>query len=94
MNGIQVRGTYAVSQACIPHMKGRENPHILSLSPPLNITPRWLGAHTGYTLAKYGMTLLTLGWAAEYAEAGVAANCLWPRTSIGKIGRASCRERV
>ena len=55
------------------------NPHILSLSPPLNLDPKWLGAHTGYTLAKYGMTMTTLGLAAEFAKAGIAANTLWPR---------------
>jgi citronellol/citronellal dehydrogenase len=59
-----------------------DNPHVLTLSPPLNLSGRWLGAHPGYMLAKYGMTLATLGLAAEFAEAGVAANCLWPRTTI------------
>jgi citronellol/citronellal dehydrogenase len=58
------------------------NPHILSLSPPLNLDPKWLGAHTGYTLAKYGMTMATLGLAAEFARDGIAANTLWPRTTI------------
>jgi citronellol/citronellal dehydrogenase len=63
-------------------LKEAPNPHILSLSPPLNITPRWLGAHTGYSLAKFGMTMATLGLAAEFAADGVAANTLWPRTTI------------
>ncbi len=82
MTQIQLRGTYLLSSTALPHLREGTNPHILSLSPPLNLTPRWLGAHPAYTLAKYGMTLLTLGWAAEYAEHGVAANCLWPETYI------------
>lgn len=82
MQDVNVRGTFMLSRAALPILKDAENPHILSLSPPLNITPRWLGAHTGYTLAKYGMTMATLGFAAEFAEAGVAANTLWPRTTI------------
>ncbi|KUF07483.1 NAD(P)-dependent oxidoreductase [Leucobacter sp. G161] len=82
MQDVNVRGTFMLSRAAIPALKNAENPHILSLSPPLNITPKWLGAHTGYTLAKYGMTMATLGLAAEFAEAGVAANTLWPATTI------------
>jgi len=82
MTSIQLRGTYLLSRACLPHLRKGTNPHILSLSPPLNMDPRWLGQHPAYTLAKYGMSLLTLGWAAEYAEHGVAANCLWPETLI------------
>jgi len=82
MTSIQLRGTYLLSRACLPHLREGTNPHILSLSPPLNLDPRWLGPHPAYTLAKYGMSLLTLGWAAEYAEHGVAANCLWPETLI------------
>jgi citronellol/citronellal dehydrogenase len=82
MQQINVRGTFALTRACLPHLRRSANPHVLTLSPPLNLDPRWLGGHPGYTLAKYGMTLLTLGWAAEYAEAGVAANCLWPQSTI------------
>lgn len=81
MNGIEVRGTYAVSQACIPHMKGRENPHILTLSPPVRLESKWLRP-TPYMMAKYGMTLCALGIAAELEEAGIASNTLWPRTMI------------
>jgi citronellol/citronellal dehydrogenase len=81
MNGIQVRGTYAVSQACIPHMKGRENPHILSLSPPIRMEPKWLKP-AAYMMAKYGMTLCALGIAEELREDGIASNTLWPRTLI------------
>jgi citronellol/citronellal dehydrogenase len=82
MQQINVRGTFALTRACLPHMRRSENAHILTLSPPLNLNPRWLGAHPGYTLAKYGMSLLTISWAVEYAEAGIAANCLWPQTTI------------
>jgi citronellol/citronellal dehydrogenase len=63
-------------------LREAENPHILSLSPPLNTTPKWLGAHTGYSMAKFGMTMATLGMAAEFAGDGIAANALWPRTTI------------
>ncbi|MFZ4372524.1 MAG: SDR family oxidoreductase, partial [Mycobacterium sp.] len=81
MNGIQIRGTYAVSQACIPHMKGRENPHILTLSPPIRMEPKWL-TPTPYMMAKYGMTLCALGIAEEMRAHGIASNTLWPRTMV------------
>jgi len=82
MQDVNVRGTFMLSRAAVPVLRESANPHILSLSPPLNLSPKWLGAHTGYTLAKYGMTMATLGLAAEFAEAGIAANTLWPRTTI------------
>jgi len=82
MQQIQLRGTYLLTSKALPHLREGTNPHILSLSPPLNLSPQWLGAHPAYTLAKYGMSMLTLGWAAEYADQGVAANCLWPETLI------------
>lgn len=82
MQDVNVRGTFMLSRAAIPQLLDAPNPHILSLSPPLNPTPRWLGAHTGYSLAKFGMTMVTLGLAAEFADAGIAANTLWPRTTI------------
>ena len=82
MQDVNVRGTFMLSQAAVPILRGSGNPHILSLSPPLNLDPKWLGAHTGYTLAKYGMTMVTLGFAAEFAPDGIAANTLWPRTTI------------
>lgn len=82
MQDVNVRGTFMLSRAALPMLRESANPHILSLSPPLNISPRWLGAHTGYTLAKYGMTMATLGIGAEFAEEGIAANTLWPRTTI------------
>jgi citronellol/citronellal dehydrogenase len=81
MNGINVRGTYAVSQACIPHMKGRENPHILTLSPPILLESKWLKP-TAYMMAKYGMTLCALGIAEELRADGIASNTLWPRTMV------------
>ncbi|WP_181698682.1 NAD(P)-dependent oxidoreductase [Nocardia sp. GTS18] len=82
MQQIQLRGTYLLTSTCLPHLRRSDNAHILSLSPPLNLAPAWLGVHPAYMVAKYGMSLLTLGWAAEYAEHGVAANCLWPETLI------------
>lgn len=82
MTDIQLRGTYLLTSKALPYLRKGTNAHILSLSPPLNLSPAWLGAHPAYTMAKYGMTLLTLGWAAEYAAHGVAANCLWPETLI------------
>ena len=82
MQDVNVRGTFMLSRAAIPFLKQAENPHILSLSPPLNLSPKWLGGHTGYTMAKYGMTLATLGMAAEFADCGIAANALWPETTV------------
>ncbi|MDN3310840.1 NAD(P)-dependent oxidoreductase [Microbacterium oryzae] len=82
MQDVNVRGTFMLSRAAIPALRESANPHILSLSPPLNTTPRWLGAHPGYSLAKFGMTMATLGLAAEFADAGIAANALWPKTLI------------
>ncbi|HSV38224.1 MAG TPA: NAD(P)-dependent oxidoreductase [Nocardioidaceae bacterium] len=82
MQQIQLRGTYLLTKTALPYLREGTNPHILSLSPPLNMDPKWLGMHPAYMLAKYGMSLLTLGWAGEYAEHGVASNCLWPETLI------------
>ncbi|WP_207515965.1 SDR family oxidoreductase [Mycolicibacter sinensis] len=81
MNEIEVRGTYAVSQACIPHMIGRDNPHILTLSPPIRLESKWLKP-TAYMMAKFGMTLCALGMAEELREHQIASNTLWPRTLI------------
>src|SRR5918998_1103010 len=81
MNGIQVRGTYTVSQACIPHMVGRDNPHILTLSPPVRLEPEWLKP-TAYMMAKYGMSLCALAMAEELRDDGIASNTLWPRTLV------------
>jgi len=82
MQDINVRGTFAVSRACIPHLRQGENPHVLTLSPPIDLDPKWLGPHIGYTLAKYGMSLVALGLAAELREDGIASNTLWPRTLV------------
>ena len=82
MQDINTRGTFVVSRACIPHLKRAANPHILTLSPPIGLEPRWLGPHIAYTIAKYGMSLCALGFAAEFREAGIASNALWPRTLI------------
>ncbi|WP_030149498.1 SDR family oxidoreductase [Mycetocola saprophilus] len=82
MQDVNTRGTFMLSRAAIPALLESSNPHILSLSPPINLDPKWLGPHIGYTLAKYGMSLATLGFAAEFAGQGVAANTLWPRTTI------------
>jgi citronellol/citronellal dehydrogenase len=82
MQDINTRGTYLCSQACLPHLLRAPNPHILTISPPLNLTPRWFGPHVAYTISKYGMSMCTLGLAAEFAGQGVAVNSLWPRTTI------------
>jgi citronellol/citronellal dehydrogenase len=82
MQSINTRGTFVVSRACVAHLKRSVNPHILTLSPPVSLEPRWLGPHVGYTIAKYGMTMCALGFAAEFAEDGIASNALWPRTLI------------
>jgi citronellol/citronellal dehydrogenase len=82
MQDINTRGTFLVSKTCIPHLRDAENPHILTLSPPISLEARWLGPHIGYTLAKYGMSLCALGFAEELRDAGIASNALWPRTLI------------
>ena len=82
MFGINVRGTYAASQACIPLLRKADNPHILTLASPLNLNPRWFRSHVAYTMAKYGMSMCVLGMAEEFRDAGIAVNALWPRTII------------
>ncbi|WP_229874502.1 SDR family oxidoreductase [Amycolatopsis deserti] len=82
MQDVNARGTFLLSKACLPHLRKSANPHILNLSPPLNLSPRWAGRHLGYTIAKYGMSLCTLGLAHELAGEGIAVNSLWPRTTI------------
>ena len=82
MQDINCRGTFALSKACIPHLRRAANPHILTLSPPLNLAPHWVGKHLGYTIAKYGMSLCTIGFAEELRADGIAANSIWPRTLI------------
>jgi citronellol/citronellal dehydrogenase len=82
MHQINTRGTYLTSKACIPHLKGAPNPHVLMLSPPLDMSPRWFGTHVAYTMAKFGMSMCVLGMAEEFKADGVAFNALWPRTGI------------
>lgn len=82
MQGVNTRGTFLCGQACLPHLLRASNPHILTISPPLNLNPRWFGPHVAYTISKYGMSMCTLGLAAEFAGQGVAVNSLWPRTTI------------
>ncbi|MEO1226677.1 MAG: NAD(P)-dependent oxidoreductase [Pseudomonadota bacterium] len=82
MHQVNARGTYCVSQACLPHLLKADNPHLMMISPPLNLNPHWFKDHLAYTMAKYGMSLCVLGMAAEFAEHGVGVNALWPRTAI------------
>jgi citronellol/citronellal dehydrogenase len=82
MMGINTRGTFMVSKYCIPHLKKAANPHILMLSPPLDMKAKWFAHSTAYTMAKFGMSMCVLGLAAEQKSAGIAVNALWPRTTI------------
>jgi citronellol/citronellal dehydrogenase len=82
MHGINVRGTFLMSKACIPHLRKARNPHILNLSPPLNMEPGWFGKHVAYTISKYSMSMLVLGLSEELRPARIAANALWPQTTI------------
>ena len=101
MHQINTRGTFLTSKACIPHLKRAANPHVLNLSPPLDMAPRWFGNHVAYTMAKFGMSMCVLGMAEEFRADGIAFNALWPRTGIataairnalaGDEGMAMCR---
>lgn len=82
MHQVNSRGTFLVTRSCLPYLKQAKNPHVLMLSPPLNLDPKWFAPHTAYTIAKYGMSLCVLGMSAEFAEQGIAVNALWPRTVI------------
>jgi citronellol/citronellal dehydrogenase len=82
MFGVNVRGTFVSSRLCLPHLFKAANPHILNLSPPLNMRPKWFAGHVAYTMSKYGMSLCVLGMAEEFRARGVAVNALWPRTAI------------
>ena len=82
MHQINTRGTFACSQACLPHLRRAANPHILNISPPLNMEERWFAPHVAYTMAKFGMSLCVLGMAGELRGAGIAVNALWPRSTI------------
>jgi citronellol/citronellal dehydrogenase len=101
MHQINTRGTYVTSRACIPFLLKASNPHVLNLSPPLDMSPRWFGSHVAYTMAKYGMSMCVLGMAEEFKDEGIAFNALWPRTGIataairnalaGDDGMRACR---
>ena len=82
MHDVNVRGTFLCTQTCLPYLEKAENPHVLVLSPPLSMRPRWFAPHVGYTLAKYGMSMCVLGMAEEFKGRGIAVNALWPRTII------------
>ena len=86
MHDINARGTFLVTKTCLPHLKASakagRNPHVLTLSPPLDMSPKWFAPHVAYTMAKYGMSMCTLGHAAEFAKDGIAVNSLWPLTAI------------
>jgi len=82
MHDVNARGTFLCSQKCIPHLAKAANPHILNISPPLEMEPRWFAPHVAYTIAKYGMSMCVLGMAMELAPRGIAVNALWPRTAI------------
>ncbi|MFZ4121040.1 MAG: SDR family oxidoreductase [Caulobacterales bacterium] len=82
MHQINLRGTFLTSKACIPHLKRATNPHVLMLSPPLDMKPQWFGGHVAYTMAKFGMSMCVLGMAEEFKSDGIAFNALWPRTAV------------
>jgi citronellol/citronellal dehydrogenase len=82
MLGVNTRGTFLTTQACLPFLKRAANPHVLTLSPPLDMQPGWFAGHVAYTISKYGMSMCVLGMAAEFAADGIAVNALWPRTAI------------
>ena len=86
---VNMRATFLTSQACIPYLKKAVNPHILTLSPPLNMDPKWFAPHVAYTISKYGMSMCMLGMANEFASDGIACNCLWPRTTIATAAIAN-----
>ncbi|MCA1798946.1 MAG: NAD(P)-dependent oxidoreductase [Xanthomonadaceae bacterium] len=88
MMGVNARGTFAVTQACLPWLKKSDNPHVLVLSPPINLDPKWFARHTAYTMSKYGMSMCVIGMAAEFAADGIAVNALWPRTVIATAALA------
>ena len=101
MHQVNVRGTYLCSQKCLPHLKRADNPHILNMSPPLNMEERWFAPHTAYTMAKFGMSMCVLGMAGEFRGDGIAVNALWPRTVIdtaavamlgGAVAMKNCRR--
>ncbi|PKU25318.1 SDR family oxidoreductase [Telmatospirillum siberiense] len=101
MMGVNMRGTFFCAQACIPHLKRADNPHILMLSPPISLEPRWFAPHLAYTMSKFGMSMCVLGLAEEWRDAGIAVNALWPKSVIataalamlgGVVKPAFCRK--
>ena len=82
MHDINVRGTFFVCKACVPHLKRSANAHILTLSPPVNLAPKWFGSHIAYTISKYNMSMIAIGLAEEFKKYKIASNCLWPKTTI------------
>ncbi len=82
MHQVNVRGTFLLSKTCLPHLREAGNPHVLNLSPPLNMEPRWFANHLAYTMTKYGMSMCVIGMAEEFKDDGIAVNGLWPRTTI------------
>lgn len=82
IQSVNARGAFLLSRTALPHLRASANPHVLTLSPPLNFEPRWLGAHLGYTISKYAMSMVTLGMAAEFGAEGIAFDSLWPRTLV------------
>ncbi len=82
MHSINVRGTFLVVKTCLPYLQKGNNPHILTLSPPVNMHPKWLGPHVAYTMSKFNMSMMAMGWAHEFKKHGIASNALWPRTTI------------
>ncbi|MCH5599693.1 SDR family oxidoreductase [Niabella ginsengisoli] len=82
MHDINVRGTFLVTKNCLPFLSKSDHAHILTLSPPVNLKPKWLGGHIAYTMSKYNMTMMALGWAEEFKSLPIASNALWPRTTI------------
>ncbi len=94
MQQVNMRGTFFASQACLPYLLKADNPHILTLSPPINFQPKWFARHTAYTISKYGMSMCVLGLAAEFGPQGVGVNALWPRTVIDTAALAMLKGMV
>ncbi len=101
MHQVNARGTFLTTQACLPYLRSSASPHVLNISPPLHLAPKWFAPHVAYTISKYGMSLCALGMAEEFRELGIGVNCLWPKTAIataavinllgGESAAARCR---
>ena len=94
MMSVNMRGTFLCSQACLPHLKKAENPHILVMSPPISLKPQWFGPHLAYTMSKFGMSMCVLGLAEEFRADGVAVNALWPKSVIATAALAMLGDAV